>query len=100
MRPRTEPYQRVRLPIGLEVDPGAGQNKSEIVLRFQIDLAEREGFEPSIRLPVCRISSAVHSTTLPPLQTIELAAQSVFWLTVERAGCYPFATQSFWCACL
>src|SRR5215470_14003781 len=30
-------------------------------------LAEREGFEPPIRLPVCRISSAVHSTTLPPL---------------------------------
>jgi hypothetical protein len=31
-------------------------------------LAEREGFEPPIRLPVCRISSAVHSTALPPLQ--------------------------------
>ena len=34
-------------------------------------LAEREGFEPPIRLPVCRISSAVHSTTLPPLHSIE-----------------------------
>jgi hypothetical protein len=33
-------------------------------------LAEREGFEPPIRLPVCRISSAVHSTTLPPLQSL------------------------------
>jgi hypothetical protein len=31
-------------------------------------LAEREGFEPPIRLPVCRISSAVRSTTLPPLR--------------------------------
>jgi hypothetical protein len=31
-------------------------------------MAEREGFEPPIRLPVCRISSAVHSTTLPPLR--------------------------------
>ncbi len=31
-------------------------------------LAEREGFEPPIRLPVCRISSAVLSTTQPPLQ--------------------------------
>jgi hypothetical protein len=30
-------------------------------------LAEREGFEPPIRLPVCRISSAVLSTTQPPL---------------------------------
>jgi hypothetical protein len=33
-------------------------------------LAEREGFEPPIRLPVCRISSAVLSTTQPPLQTL------------------------------
>ena len=33
-----------------------------------IRLAEREGFEPPIRLPVCRISSAVHSTALPPLR--------------------------------
>src|SRR5262252_7672470 len=31
-------------------------------------VAEREGFEPPIRLPVCRISSAVRSTTLPPLR--------------------------------
>src|SRR5690606_23706557 len=30
-------------------------------------LAEREGFEPPIDLRLCRISSAVHSTTLPPL---------------------------------
>src|SRR5712675_3431978 len=30
-------------------------------------LAEREGFEPPIGLHLCRISSAVHSTTLPPL---------------------------------
>jgi hypothetical protein len=33
-------------------------------------LAEREGFEPPIRLPVCRISSAVLSTTQPPLRGI------------------------------
>jgi hypothetical protein len=31
-------------------------------------VAEREGFEPPIGLHLCRISSAVHSTTLPPLQ--------------------------------
>src|SRR3974390_2959506 len=30
-------------------------------------LAERKGFEPPIGLHLCRISSAVHSTTLPPL---------------------------------
>jgi hypothetical protein len=34
-------------------------------------LAEREGFEPPIRLPVCRISSAVHSTALPPLRSLK-----------------------------
>tara|TARA_A100001391_G_scaffold153410_2_gene111235 strand:- start:10185 stop:11816 length:1632 start_codon:yes stop_codon:yes gene_type:complete len=33
-------------------------------------MAEREGFEPSIRLPVYCISSAAHSTTLPPLRKI------------------------------
>ena len=30
-------------------------------------LAERVGFEPTVRSPVHRISSAAHSTTLPPL---------------------------------
>ncbi len=37
-----------------------------------MDLAERGGVEPPIRLPVCRISSAVRSTTLPPLQALNL----------------------------
>src|SRR5579864_8903134 len=36
-----------------------------------IFLAEREGFEPPIGLHLCRISSAVHSTTLPPLRCHE-----------------------------
>ncbi len=31
-------------------------------------MAERVGFEPTLRLPVNRISSAAHSTTLPPLR--------------------------------
>jgi hypothetical protein len=31
-------------------------------------LAERVGFEPTVRLHVHRISSPAHSTTLPPLQ--------------------------------
>src|SRR5476651_1067131 len=39
-------------------------------------LAEREGFEPPIRLPVCRISSAVHSTALPPLRSPKGAAKA------------------------
>ena len=39
-------------------------------LVIPIDLAEREGFEPSIGFTLRRISSAVHSTTLPPLRTL------------------------------
>ncbi len=35
-------------------------------------MAEREGFEPPIELPLCRISSAVLSTTQPPLHKGEL----------------------------
>src|SRR4051812_5368190 len=31
-------------------------------------VAEREGFEPPVRLRVLRISSAARSTTLPPLR--------------------------------
>src|SRR6266566_9637091 len=43
-------------------------------------MAEREGFEPPIRLPVCRISSAVRSTTLPPLRRPRrLAYLEHFW---------------------
>jgi hypothetical protein len=38
------------------------------VSRSHFKVAEREGFEPPIGLHLCRISSAVHSTTLPPLQ--------------------------------
>ena len=34
-----------------------------------IQLAERVGFEPTVRLHVRRISSAVLSTTQPPLPT-------------------------------
>ncbi len=37
--------------------------------KANIGVAEREGFEPPIGLHLCRISSAVHSTTLPPLQS-------------------------------
>ena len=36
--------------------------------KFVLKMAEREGFEPSIGLTLRRISSAVHSTTLPPLR--------------------------------
>jgi hypothetical protein len=35
-------------------------------------LAERVGFEPTVRLPVRLISSQVHSTTLPPLRVTKI----------------------------
>jgi hypothetical protein len=59
-------------------------------------LAEREGFEPPIRLPVCRISSAVQSTTLPPLQASKIRHFS------QRSilDCYRFATLSIGGPCL
>src|SRR5215208_6240302 len=40
------------------------------------NLAERGRFELPIRLPVCRISSAVHSTTLPPLRMPRSAVEA------------------------
>src|ERR1700720_2174885 len=46
-------------------------------------VAEREGFEPPIRLPVCRISSAVHSTTLPPLREAKNFQVGPRYLAVE-----------------
>ena len=35
---------------------------------FKGPMADREEFEPPIPLRVCRISSAVHSTSLPPVR--------------------------------
>jgi hypothetical protein len=52
-------------------------------------LAEREGFEPPIRLPVCRISSAVLSTAQPPLQDIDIFSVSDFCQILQK----PVATQ-------
>jgi hypothetical protein len=50
------------------VNPGVDRVISQIHQLIQLHVAEREGFEPPIGLHLCRISSAVHSTTLPPLQ--------------------------------
>ena len=48
-------------------------------------LAERQGFEPWIRSPVCRISSAVHSTTLPPLREVSVGSRQVPSRSRKRA---------------
>jgi hypothetical protein len=53
-------------------------------------VAERVGFEPTIRLPVCRISSAVPSTTRPPLQAFDVAQVSLF-SRESATACYRFA---------
>ena len=55
------------------------------------ELAEREGFEPPIRLPVCRISSAVLSTTQPPLQLAVNKSISRLLLGRKTPDCYLFA---------
>ncbi len=41
--------------------------KDILIISFYKLMAEREGFEPPIELPLCRISSAVLSTTQPSL---------------------------------
>ena len=46
-------------------------------IRFAHYFAEREGFEPSIRFPVCLISSQVPSTTQPPLHIITLSQLTI-----------------------
>ena len=42
-------------------------------------LAEREGFEPSVVLPLRLISSQVHSTTLPPLRVRFRLSKPIFY---------------------
>src|SRR6516225_11689901 len=58
------------------------------------NLAEREGFEPPIPLRVCRISSAVLSTTQPPLRRADL--YNVFGQAQARAcaACGYFALET------
>ena len=43
-------------------------------------MAEREGFEPPMELPPCRISSAVLSTTQPPLRVKEPAIDKTLYM--------------------
>lgn len=42
--------------------------QSKYLNKINDAMAEREGFEPPVRLHVLRISSAARSTTLPPLR--------------------------------
>src|SRR5438552_14603382 len=56
-------------------------------------VAEREGFEPPIRLPVCRISSAVLSTTQPPLQAFERSGHFALMAKRDMLISYRIATE-------
>src|SRR5471032_388407 len=65
---------------GLRIPPHAPQGacssspaqikKAPLRELFLFVLAERVGFEPTVRFNVRLISSQVHSTTLPPLQLL------------------------------
>ena len=46
---------------------------------FMGSLAEEEGFEPSVVLPLRLISSQVHSTTLPPLRIRFHLSKPIFY---------------------
>ena len=49
-------------------------------------MAERGGFEPPIHLHVCRISSAVRSTTLPPLREVLMLRRFCLLKKSKRLG--------------
>jgi hypothetical protein len=53
---------------------------------LEVVLAERGGFEPPIRLPVCRISSAVLSTTQPPLRSRRVLVEGGACVARGRRG--------------
>ncbi len=59
-------------------------------------MAEREGFEPPIRLPVCRISSAVLSTAQPPLQDIDMTYSFHICPHLKNAIATEIATELFY----
>jgi hypothetical protein len=63
---------------------------------IDVEVAEREGFEPPIQLPVCRISSAVLSTTQPPLRAGGAIAPPRVTLAIAlRDLCRQLSPQAF-----
>ena len=67
--------------------------KNKLKIKFETDknkktrsknfgrLAEREGFEPPVESPLRRISSAIHSTTLP---SFRLRCKSRYFYDTEK----------------
>ena len=67
------PRKKPRVVRGLRLPEG-------LLSRFEgFVLAEEEGFEPSVVLPLRLISSQVHSTTLPPLRIRFRLSKAVFY---------------------
>ena len=62
------PPRRRRNPTGRSRGPGEKSADRVRTGDAMIQVADRERFELSIPLRVCRISSAVHSTALPPVR--------------------------------
>ena len=62
-------------------------------------MAERVGFEPTVPLQARRISSAVHSTTLPPLRITGWRHQgAAVLIAIERwAGKGEYSSFSSFC---
>ena len=52
----------------VQLAEGEGFEPSVRITVRRLSLAEGEGFEPSVRITVRRLSRAVHSTTLPPFR--------------------------------
>src|SRR5262249_33425092 len=55
--------------------------------------AEREGFEPSIQFPVCRLSKAVPSASRPPLQDLLAHLYSIINVQRRRRDSNPRASR-------
>ncbi len=74
------PMAEVRSP-QQKAPRGAGpEAASSLLSRLEVFvLAEEEGFEPSVVLPLRLISSQVHSTTLPPLRIRFCLSKAVFY---------------------
>ena len=63
-------------------------NRTKILLKNSLKIsflmAEREGFEPSIRFPVYTLSKRAPSTTRPPLLLILIVSCIIFVYVLDK----------------
>ena len=86
-RPHSKYATGIFLGVGFESDPNAAIHKHLVCTR-RFCMAEREGFEPSVRFPVHMISSQARSTTPAPLQGFSCSSLAVtlFHVNSRRRG--------------